>query len=65
MEQKIVTVGLDLANNVFQAHAIATGGAMLIRRKWHRTEVIRFFTDFRLAWSAWKRVRGRITGGAS
>jgi transposase len=45
MEQKIVTVGLDLAKNVFQVHAIAADGAVLIRRKLLRTEVIRFFTE--------------------
>uniref|UniRef100_UPI003F6E8A73 IS110 family transposase n=1 Tax=Blastomonas fulva TaxID=1550728 RepID=UPI003F6E8A73 len=45
MEQKIVTVGLDLAKNVFQVHAIAADGAVLIRRKLRKTEVIRFFTE--------------------
>ena len=45
MEQKIVTVGLDLAKNVFQVHAIAADGAVLIRRKLRRTEVIRFFAE--------------------
>lgn len=45
IEQKIVTVGLDLAKNVFQVHAIAADGAVLIRRKLRRTEVIRFFTE--------------------
>lgn len=45
MEQEVVTVGLDLAKNVFQVHAIATDGAVLIRRKLRRTEVIRFFTE--------------------
>jgi len=61
MEQKIVTVGLDLAKNAFQVHAIAADGAVLIRRKLRRIEVIRFFTE----WSAWKRVRRRIIGRAS
>lgn len=45
MEQEVVTVGLDLAKNVFQVHAIAADGAVLIRRKLRRTEVIRFFTE--------------------
>lgn len=43
MEQEVATVGLDLAKNVFQVHAIATDGAVLIKRKLRRTEVIRFF----------------------
>lgn len=33
-----------MAKNVFQVHAIAADGAVLIRRKLRRTEVIRFFT---------------------
>lgn len=43
MEQEVVTVGLDLAKTVFQVHVIAADGAVLIRRKLRRTEVIRFF----------------------
>ncbi|MBF9152137.1 IS110 family transposase [Novosphingobium jiangmenense] len=45
MEQEVVTVGLDLVKNVFQVHAIAADGAVLIRRKLRRTEVIRFFAE--------------------
>lgn len=45
MEQKMVTVGLDLTKNVFQVHSIAADGAVLIRRKLRRTEVIRFFAE--------------------
>lgn len=35
---------LDLTKNVFQAHAIGIDGAVLVRRKLRRAEVIRFFT---------------------
>lgn len=45
MEQEVVTVGLDLAKNVFQVHAIGSDGAVLIRRKLRRSEVIRFFAE--------------------
>jgi transposase len=45
MEQEVVTVGLDLAKNVFQVHAITADGAVLIRRKLRRAEVIRFFAE--------------------
>lgn len=37
MEQEVATVGLDLAMNVFQIHAIATDGAVLIKRNVRRT----------------------------
>lgn len=43
MEQEVATVGLDLAMNVFQIHAIATDGAVLIKRNVRQTKVIRFF----------------------
>lgn len=45
MEQEVVTVGLDLAKNVFQVHAIAADGVVLIRRKLRRSEVIGFFAE--------------------
>ena len=45
MKQEVVTVGLDLAKSVFQVHAIGRDGAVLVRRKLRRAEVIRFFTD--------------------
>jgi transposase len=45
MKQEVATVGLDLAKNVFQVHAIGSDGAVLVRRKLRRAEVIGFFTD--------------------
>lgn len=45
MKQEIATVGLDLAKSVFQVHVIGSDGAVLIRRKLLRAEVIGFFTD--------------------
>ena len=45
MEKEVVNVGLDLAKNVFQIHAIGSDGEVLVRRKLRRAEVIRFFTD--------------------
>ena len=45
MEKEVVTVGLDLAKNVFQIHAIGSDGTVLVRRKLRRAEGIRFFTD--------------------
>ena len=45
MEQEVATVGLDLAKNVFQVHAIAADGGVLIRHKLRRSEVIRFFAE--------------------
>ena len=45
MQQEVVTVGLDLAKNVFPVHAIGADGAVLVRRKLRRGEVIGFFSE--------------------
>ncbi len=41
--QEIVTVGLDLAKNVFQVHAIGVEGKVIERRQLRRAEVLKFF----------------------
>lgn len=45
MKQGVVTVGLDLAKNVFQVHAIDAEGKVLVRRQLRRAEVLKFFSD--------------------
>jgi transposase len=37
-----VTVGVDLAKNVFQVHAIGADGKVLVRRQLRRGEVLKF-----------------------
>lgn len=41
--QEVVTVGLDLAKQVFQAHGADAEGMPLFNRKLRRAEVLRFF----------------------
>jgi transposase len=41
---KIATVGLDLAKNVFQVHAITSTGEVVVRRALRRAQVIPFFS---------------------
>ena len=43
MKQEVVTVGVDLAKNVFQVHAINVYGKVLVRRQLRRAEVLKFF----------------------
>lgn len=45
MKQEVFTVGLDLAKSVFQVHVIGRDGAVLVRRKLRRAEVIGFFAN--------------------
>jgi transposase len=41
--EKITTVGLDLAKSVFQVHAVAADGEVLVRRTLRRSQVLTFF----------------------
>jgi transposase len=43
MPQEIAVIGLDLAKNVFQVHAIAHDGSPVVRRQLRRAEVLKFF----------------------
>lgn len=43
MSQEIVVVGLNLAKNVFQIHAIDAQGLPVVRRQLRRVEVLKFF----------------------
>ena len=40
---KIITVGLDLAKNVFQVHGADAAGGAVLRKKLRRTQVLGFF----------------------
>jgi transposase len=41
--EKITTIGLDIAKQVFQVHGVDAAGAILVRRKRRRDDVIGFF----------------------
>jgi transposase len=41
----IITVGLDLANNVFQVHGADGAGRAVLRKKLRRTQVLEFFAQ--------------------
>lgn len=41
--KEVITVGLDIAKHVFQAHGIAADGEVIFRRKLRRNEVTTFF----------------------
>ena len=43
MCQEIVVIGLDLAKNVFQVHAVYAQGHTIVRRQLRRAEVLKFF----------------------
>ena len=41
---QVSTIGLDLAKQVFQVHGINTDGAIVLRRRLRRSEVLKFFS---------------------
>src|SRR5512142_1663054 len=40
---QVVTVGLDLAKSVFQAHGVDAAGEVVVRRKLRRSQLLAFF----------------------
>ncbi len=42
---EIITVGLDLAKNVFQAHGADVSGRVVLRKKLRRDQVLAFFAQ--------------------
>jgi transposase len=65
MPQDIVTVGLDLAKNVFQVHAIDEAGGVVVRRQLRRNEVLKFFAALPPCSSGWKPAPRRTIWVAS
>jgi transposase len=41
--EKVTTIGLNLAKNVFQVHGIDAAGQVLVRKQLRRADVRRFF----------------------
>lgn len=41
MQQDVLTVGVDLAKNVFQVHAMEADGRVLVRRQLRRSQVLK------------------------
>jgi transposase len=44
---EIITVGLDLAKNVFQLHGADASGLGVLRKKLRRDQVLAFFSELR------------------
>src|SRR5438045_9778938 len=40
---QVTTIGLDVAKRVFQIHGVEAAGAVVIRRKLRRSELLQFF----------------------
>ncbi len=40
---EVITIGVDLAKNVFQVHGVDAEGAVVVRRQLRRAQVLPFF----------------------
>jgi transposase len=40
---EIITIGLDIAKQVFQVHGVDASGSVVVRRQLRRGEVLKFF----------------------
>ena len=45
----IITIGLDLAKNVFQVHGVDEAGSVVVRKRLRRGQVVAFLLGFRPA----------------
>ena len=61
---KIDIVGLDLAKNIFQVHAIAADGAVVVKRQVRRSQVLSFFARLPPCLIGMEACGGRTTGHA-
>lgn len=61
---QIQVVGLDLAKQVFQVHAIAADGSVVVKRQLRRSQVLTFSRSWSLVLSVWRRVAEHISGPA-
>ncbi len=50
--EKITTIGLDIAKHVFQVHGVDAAGAVAVRRKLRRDDVVGFFDTTKTSTSA-------------
>ena len=40
---EVITIGVDLAKNVFQVHGVDADGSVVVRRQLRRSQVLPFF----------------------
>ncbi len=58
---EIITVGLDLAKNVFQVHGADEAGQSVVRKKLWRGQVLDFSASCRRVLPRWKPVAVRTS----
>ena len=62
---EIITIGIDLAKNVFQVHGVDDAGKIVVRRALRRKEMLGFFGKLAPCLVGMELARPRITGRAN
>ena len=65
--QQPTTIGIDLAKSVFQVHGVDAGGAIVVKRKLRRAQVLTFFAGLEpclVGMEAWSYARKWVMGPA-
>lgn len=57
---QVITIGLDIAKNVFQVHSVDNAGNAVLRRTFGAVSLFRCFAISTRALSAWRPARRRI-----
>jgi transposase len=61
---QIQVVGLDLAKQVFQVHAVAADGSVVVKRQLRRSQVLAFFEKLKPCLVGLRPVAARTSGHA-
>ena len=43
--KEVITIGVDLAKNVFQVHGVDAAGALVVGRRLRRSQMLAFFQE--------------------
>jgi len=58
----VITIGVDLAKNVYQVHGVDAAGGVVFRRQLRRGQMLPFFKKQHPAWLVWRPARPRTIG---
>ena len=64
IRMQIGTIGIDLAERVFQVHGVDQDGNVVLRKQLRRAQVLGFFGKLPRVSSAWRLVGHRTIGRA-
>ena len=60
-----ITIGLDIAKYIFQAHGADAAGHVVFRKRSREPSCLGFWRHKRPAWWRWRLAPGRTIGGGS